>query len=159
MPTNAPKTAKPSKSIFDPFVSPEDRKPLSNATWPDLKTFADIVLLPRHQNSSATGHQRADNRLSGSTSWRDSRNSKLGEQFSGGAGGGKRVSDTVGAGSLDFGKDVRDDCGICGCEDPLRRHKLTLSRLIGPDGERRMGSGCERIEDKWPAKSSRGLAR
>lgn len=83
MPSSAPqpKSAKPSKSIFDPF------------------------------NSSATGHQRAENRLSGSTSWRDSRNSKLREQYSSGAGGGKRVSDTVGAGSLDFGKDGRTENG------------------------------------------------
>ncbi|KAF2772472.1 hypothetical protein EJ03DRAFT_266598 [Teratosphaeria nubilosa] len=81
MPTNAPSAAKPSKSIFDPF------------------------------NSSATGHQRADNRLSGSISWRDSRSLKLREQFNAGAGGGKRVSDTVGAGSLDFGQDGRTGNG------------------------------------------------
>ena len=77
----APKPAKPTKSIFDPF------------------------------NSSATGHQRADNRLSGSTSWRDSRSLKLRQQFSAGTSGGKRVSDTVGAGSLDFGQDGRTESG------------------------------------------------
>lgn len=77
----APHAAKPTKSIFDPF------------------------------NSSATGHQRAENRLSGSTSWRDSRNQKLRAQFSAGAGGGARVSDTVGAGSLDFGVDGRKENG------------------------------------------------
>ncbi|EMC95674.1 hypothetical protein BAUCODRAFT_498690 [Baudoinia panamericana UAMH 10762] len=81
MPTAAPAAAKPSKSIFDPF------------------------------NSSATGHQRADNRLSGSTSWSDSRSLKLNEQFTAGAGGGKRMSDTVGAGSLDFGVDGRTENG------------------------------------------------
>ncbi|CAK4031739.1 Hypothetical predicted protein [Lecanosticta acicola] len=81
MPANAPPVAKPSKSIFDPF------------------------------NSSATGHQRADNRLGGSTSWRESRSRKLREQFNAGAGGGKRVSDTVGAGSLDFGRDGRTENG------------------------------------------------
>jgi hypothetical protein len=32
-------------------------------------------------NSSSTGHQRAENRLAGSTSWRLSRNLKLGDQF------------------------------------------------------------------------------
>nr|OQO32121.1 hypothetical protein B0A51_00964 [Rachicladosporium sp. CCFEE 5018] len=80
-PTPIPKVAKPTKSIFDPF------------------------------NSSATGHQRADNRLSGSTSWRDSRSTKLREQFSADAGGGKRISDTVGAGSLDFGQDGRTEDG------------------------------------------------
>jgi hypothetical protein len=77
----APKAAKPSKAIFDPF------------------------------NSSATGHQRAENRLGGSTSWRDSRSLKLREQFVSGVGGGKRVSDTVGAGSLDFGQDGRTESG------------------------------------------------
>lgn len=77
----APPAAKPTKQIFDPF------------------------------NSSATGHQRAENRLSGSTSWRDSRHYKLREQFSSGAGGGKRVSDSVGAGSLDFGADGRTENG------------------------------------------------
>lgn len=77
----APKAARPSRAIFDPF------------------------------NSSATGHQRAENRLGGSTSWRDSRSLKLREQFVSGAGGGKRVSDTVGAGSLDFGRDGRTESG------------------------------------------------
>ena len=81
MPTPAPRPANPTREIFDPF------------------------------NSSATGHQRAENRLSGSTSWRDSRSLKLRNQFQAGAGGGKRVSDTVGAGSLDFGKDCRTQSG------------------------------------------------
>ncbi|KAI1126459.1 BRCA1 C terminus domain-containing protein [Nemania abortiva] len=53
-------------------------------------------------NSSSTGHQRAENRLGASTGWRDSRNRKLMSQFTGGAGGGKRVSDTVGEGSQDW---------------------------------------------------------
>lgn len=79
--TPAPKAAKPSRAIFDPF------------------------------NSSATGHQRAENRLGGSTSWRDSRSLKLREQFVSGVGGGKRVSDTVGAGSLEFGQDGRTESG------------------------------------------------
>lgn len=77
MSPNAPRPAKPTKEIFDPF------------------------------NSSATGHQRAENRLSGSTSWRNSRSLKLKNQLKSGPGGGERVSDTVGAGSLDFGKDGR----------------------------------------------------
>ncbi|GIZ48551.1 hypothetical protein CKM354_001160500 [Cercospora kikuchii] len=81
MPYKAPVAAKPSKQIFDPF------------------------------NSSATGHQRAENRLGGSTSWRDSRSLKLREQFSAGSGGGKRMNDTVGAGSLDFGQDGRTENG------------------------------------------------
>jgi hypothetical protein len=63
-------------------------------------------------NSSSTGHQRAENRLSGSTSWRASRNLKLSEQYKGGlGGGGRRVADTVGAGSEHFGKDGRKPNG------------------------------------------------
>ncbi|KAI0965513.1 BRCA1 C terminus domain-containing protein [Xylaria arbuscula] len=53
-------------------------------------------------NSSSTGHQRAENRLGVSTGWRDSRNQKLMSQFTGGAGGGKRVSDSVGEGSQNW---------------------------------------------------------
>ncbi|KAL1794156.1 hypothetical protein ACET3X_007577 [Alternaria dauci] len=62
-------------------------------------------------NSSSTGHQRAENRLSGSTSWRASRSLKLGEQFKAGRDGGRRVADTVGAGSEDFGTGGRKDNG------------------------------------------------
>jgi hypothetical protein len=66
-------------------------------------------------NSSSTGHQRSENRLAGSTSWRASRNLKLAEQFKGGLSGGARVADTVGAGSDNFGKDGRKTNG--GWED------------------------------------------
>ena len=62
-------------------------------------------------NSSSTGHQRADNRLAGSTSWRASRTLKLKHQFRAGEGGGQRVFDTVGAGSRDFGRDGRKENG------------------------------------------------
>ncbi|KAI5244916.1 hypothetical protein E4T43_03426 [Aureobasidium subglaciale] len=62
-------------------------------------------------NSSSTGHQRADNSLAGSISWRESRSLKLSNQFGGGASGGARVADTVGAGSEDFGKDGRLENG------------------------------------------------
>ena len=77
MPPSGSRPAHPTRSIFDPF------------------------------NSSSTGHQQTENRLGASTSWRDSRNHKLREQYKGGAGGGKRINDTVGAGSLDFGADGR----------------------------------------------------
>ncbi|KAK4992873.1 hypothetical protein LTR50_000779 [Elasticomyces elasticus] len=80
-PIPAPVAAKPTRTLFDPW------------------------------NSSSTGHQRAENRLSGSTSWRDSRSLKLGEQFRAGHGGGKRLYDTVGAGSEGFGKDGRMENG------------------------------------------------
>ncbi|KAF2835665.1 hypothetical protein M501DRAFT_913267, partial [Patellaria atrata CBS 101060] len=69
--------AKPARNIFDPW------------------------------NSVSLGHQRAENTIAGSTSWHASRNLKLGAQFTGGAGDGKRVADTVGEGSESFGKDGR----------------------------------------------------
>ena len=53
-------------------------------------------------NSSSTGHQRAENRLGGSTGWRQSRTLKLSHQFKSGESGGKRMSDTIGAGSKDW---------------------------------------------------------
>lgn len=62
-------------------------------------------------NSSGTGHQRAENRLGGSTAWRQSRTLKLANQYGAGPGGGKRIADTVGAGSLDFGTDGRRENG------------------------------------------------
>ncbi|KAH7081720.1 hypothetical protein BKA63DRAFT_405543 [Paraphoma chrysanthemicola] len=78
----------------------------STTVAPAARTFFDPW------NSSSTGHQRAENRLSGSTSWRASRNLKLSEQYKGGLrGGGKRVADTVGAGSENFGKDGRKENG------------------------------------------------
>lgn len=81
---NKPKpnmAAKPTRTLFDPW------------------------------NSSSSGHQRAENRLGGSTSWRESRSLKLGEQFGSGTNGGKRLFDTVGAGSEQFGKDGRLENG------------------------------------------------
>lgn len=63
-------------------------------------------------NSSSTGHQRADNNLSGSTSWRESRSRKLEHQFSDTTRqGGKRLADTVGAGSEGWGVDGRLENG------------------------------------------------
>lgn len=66
-------------------------------------------------NSSATGHQRAENNcLTGSTDWRRSRTLKLASQYEPGSSGGKRVCDTVGVRSGDFGRDGR--CGNGGWE-------------------------------------------
>ena len=64
-------------------------------------------------NSSSTGHQRAENRLAGSTGWRQSRSIKLAHQFGDvtGRGGLTHVSDTIGAGSEQFGKDGRKENG------------------------------------------------
>ena len=49
--------------------------------------------------------------MAGSTLWRASRTSKLASQFKAGASGGKRLYDTVGAGSENFGKDGRKENG------------------------------------------------
>lgn len=83
---------------------PPQRTPHPAAAEPIRKAFDPW-------NSSATGHQRADNRLAGSTSWRASRTTKLAHQYNAGAGGGKRIFDSVGAGSQNFGKDGRKENG------------------------------------------------
>jgi hypothetical protein len=59
-------------------------------------------------HSSSTGHQRGENRLSGSASWRHSRTRKLAYQFSDGTGGGgaAHVSDLVDPGSAT--RDIRE---------------------------------------------------
>lgn len=84
-------------------------------------------------NSSSTGHQRAENRLGGSTSWRVLRNLKLGEQFKGGIDGGKRVADTVGAGSADFAKDGRKESGTWekGAKDLRTGAQKSLTEVWG----------------------------
>ncbi|KAG9238107.1 hypothetical protein BJ875DRAFT_87260 [Amylocarpus encephaloides] len=58
-------------------------------------------------NSSSAGHQRAESRLGGSTGWRQSRNTKLSYQFKSGETRGKRISDTVGAGSKDWDENLK----------------------------------------------------
>lgn len=96
-------------------------------------------------NSSSTGHQRAENRLSGSTSWRVSRNLKLGEQYKGGLAGGKRVADTVGAGSEDFGKDGRKENGGWekGAQGLRRAGQQSLADIWGA---RKAGKNCNSRE-------------
>lgn len=58
-------------------------------------------------NSSSTGHQRAENKAGGSTGWRMSRTAKLVNQFKGGAGGGKRTADLIGAGAKDYDEKLK----------------------------------------------------
>jgi BRCT domain, a BRCA1 C-terminus domain len=76
-------------------------------------------------NSSSTGHQRAENRLSGSTSWRDSRTHKLAQQLrdSSGRGGESHIADLIGVGSENFGKDSRKECGSWEIGAPGLREK------------------------------------
>jgi len=100
----------------DPPPSSQVQPALSRATTRQQHTTSNAAPAARKffdpWNSSSTGHQRAENRLSGSTSWRVSRSLKLGEQYKGGLAGGQgRVADTVGAGSEDFGRDGRKENG------------------------------------------------
>ncbi|KAF1984428.1 hypothetical protein K402DRAFT_406105 [Aulographum hederae CBS 113979] len=102
-------------------------------------------------NSSSTGHQRAENRLGGSTSWRDSRNLKLASQFRAGVdGGGKRVADTVGAGSEGFGKDGRKANGGWekGASGLRKNGQMSLWEVAGKKQQLDLGSqgGLGRIE-------------
>lgn len=90
---------------FGSKSSAHPRLPSVTAAAAPTRTFFDPW------NTSSTGHQRAENRLSGSVSWRESRSLKLAEQYRDGLRGGKRLADTVGAGSTDFGKDGRKENG------------------------------------------------
>ncbi|MCJ1248791.1 hypothetical protein MMC30_006011 [Trapelia coarctata] len=102
-----PPTAVPTRTIFDPY------------------------------NSSATGHQTHASRLSGSTSWRASRSLKLSAQLSAGVagGGGRRVADTVGAGSEDWGRDGRKENGEWDTSSVVgARAKAGVGRGVGDVG-------------------------
>lgn len=96
-------------SNIQPGQNPEEPEEAGKG----IKLQANGLALPQRVifdpwNACTTGHQRAENRLSGSTSWRENRESKLKNQFADGTGsGGKRLADTVGAGAEDFGKDGR----------------------------------------------------
>ena len=109
--------------------------PLPPAADPIRKTFDPW-------NSSATGHQRAENRgLAGSTAWRQSRTLKLAHQYEAGVSGGKIVSDAVGEGSR--GKDGRCQNGDWALEALALREKgcqdvQTLSSFSESRGNRKM---------------------
>jgi hypothetical protein len=75
---------------------PPPRRTVPAAAQPNFGAHFDAW------NSSSTGHQRAENKLGGSTGWRQSRAMKLSHQFKSGDTGGKRISDQVGAGSEDW---------------------------------------------------------
>lgn len=88
-------------------------------------------------NSSSTGHQRAENRLGASTGWRDSRNRKLMSQYTGGPGGGKRVSDTVGEGSRDWDPQAK---ALITPEMQSRARSSVLDMLAKPGSMKRPAS-------------------
>ncbi|OAP56619.1 hypothetical protein AYL99_08731 [Fonsecaea erecta] len=101
-------------------------------------------------NSSSTGHQRAENRLSGSTSWRDSRTYKLAHQFKDttGRGGHQHLADLVGAGSENFGQDGRKANGDCQ-ETAQDKGWQDIRDLMG--GTKKRPSGIILIEDTGSA--------
>ncbi|KAI1617433.1 hypothetical protein EDD37DRAFT_646282 [Exophiala viscosa] len=100
-------------------------------------------------NSSSTGHQRAENRLSGSTSWRDSRAYKLRHQFRDNTGGGgeNHLSDLVGAGSEGFGKDGRKENGDWEKGAPGLREKGWQDIRSLMDGNRKRSADSVEGED------------
>ncbi|KAK5559698.1 hypothetical protein LTR46_002740 [Exophiala xenobiotica] len=109
-------------------------------------------------NSSSTGHQRAENRLSGSTSWRESRAYKLSHQLrdSSGRGGGQHLSDLVGAGSERFGKDGRKDNGSWEPGAPGLREKgwQDIRGLMGGNRKRSVEEKDETMQQKRRRMSS-----
>lgn len=111
--------------------------PLPPAANPIRKTFDPW-------NSSGTGHQRAENRgIAGSTAWRRSRTLKLACQYEAGVSGEEIVSDTVGEGSRDFGRDGRCENGdwapgASGLRGKGWQDVWTLSSFSEPRGNRKM---------------------
>ncbi|TVY21720.1 hypothetical protein LARI1_G000400 [Lachnellula arida] len=94
-------------------------------------------------NSSSTGHQRAENRLGGSTGWRQSRSMKLSHQFKSGGTGGKRISDTVGAGSEDWDENAKALIP----RDVRERAKISVGDMLASQGT----SGSLSAEEKLMA--------
>ncbi|PQE26829.1 BRCA1 C Terminus domain-containing protein [Rutstroemia sp. NJR-2017a BVV2] len=82
-------------------------------------------------NSSSSGHQHAENRMSGSTGWRESRAMKLGHQFKSGGTGGKRVHDTVGAGSEDWDEKAK---ALIPKDVKARARRSIRDMLVGKPG-------------------------
>jgi BRCT domain, a BRCA1 C-terminus domain len=114
--------------------------PPSRAPKP-TRTFFDPF------NSSSTGHQRAENRLSGSTSWRESRSYKLAHQLrdSSGCGGDAHLADLVGAGTENFGKDGRKENVSWEVDAPGLREKgwQDIRGLMGRTNKRKSDEGSD----------------
>lgn len=103
-------------------------------------------------NSASTGHQRAENRLAGSTSWRQSRTRKLGAQFADVSGaGGKRVADAVGAGREESECDRRAASGgwARGAQGLKRKGPRSVGGVSAPgpsDGDGRRAAKRRRVD-------------
>ncbi|RDW60935.1 BRCT protein [Coleophoma cylindrospora] len=99
---------------------PPPKAPVPSAAQPLYSAHFDAW------NSSSTGHQRAENRLGGSTGWRQSRTMKLGHQFKSGSGGGKRIADSIGAGSDDWDEKAKALIP----QDVRARAKLSVADML-----------------------------
>ncbi|RYP55361.1 hypothetical protein DL768_000116 [Monosporascus sp. mg162] len=104
-------------------------------------------------NTSSTGHQCAENRLAASTGWRDSRNTKLMSQFQGGAGGGRRVSDKVGAGSKDWDPKTK---ALIAPEMRARARNSVADMLAKPGTMKRTTASLVPTGSEAPSKNARG---
>lgn len=109
-------------------------------------------------NPSSTGHQRGENCLSGSTSWRDSRTQKLAYQLCDASGGGGKshVTDLVGAGSESHGRDGRKENGCWGIGAPGLREKgwQDIRGLLGVNKKRKSEEKAEKPDGEWKMRRS-----
>lgn len=125
--------------------------PLQRAPEP-TRTFFDPF------NSSSTGHQRAENRLSGSTSWRDSRTYKLAHQLcdSSGRGGDIHLTDLVGVGSASSRKDGSKDNVSLELGAPGLREKglQDIRGLMKVNKKRKSDEMAEKVEGDWKRKKA-----
>ncbi|KAF2088622.1 hypothetical protein K490DRAFT_39136 [Saccharata proteae CBS 121410] len=155
--SSPPPSAQPQPTATPPHPNPSNTSHAPNPK-PSTTTVTAAAQPTRRPfdpwNSASTGHQRAENRLSGSMSWRSSRSLKLNAQWAGGAEGGKRVADTVGAGSEGFGKDGRTASGGWerGAKGLRERGQLSIRESVlrkRGDGGESAGATPERrdIED------------
>lgn len=121
-----PPAAHPSRNIFDPW------------------------------NSSATGHQRAENRLASSTAWRASRTMKLAHQYHAGDDGGERIADSVGAGSLDYGTDGRQENGGWeeGAPEPVKTRWGDVRKMLSRESPKVGNKGAKQDgKEGWVAET------
>ncbi|KAH8169208.1 hypothetical protein LIA77_11334 [Sarocladium implicatum] len=113
-------------------------------------------------NSSSSGHQRPDNQPG--TGWRESRNQKLSSQFREGSSGGKRLSDTWGAGSPDW-DDKRKVVVKRELRERITQGKSVADMLVRPgkmkeveEEKRGMSRGQTQCGDGLMAAANKGTA-
>lgn len=101
-------------------------------------------------NSVALGHQRAETK--GPQGWRDNRTWKLQNQLAGGHPGGDRLSDSVGAGSEDFGEQRQ----VLIPKEVKARAANSVMDMLRKPGTMNQGSSSSRppsnLREKQPSK-------